>query len=93
MAKEQPMAKAVFKVGGEGHNGHYEATVTATLEKSGAFAYGNGTCMVFEWSDRKQPDLFDTRYCSVSSKNFTEFAKAELRARLLDSIEIETIEG
>lgn len=93
MAKEKPMAKAVFRVCGEGWDGHYEATVTATLEKSGAFAYGNGTSMVFVWSDRKTPDLFDTRYCMVSPKNFTEFAKAELRARLLDSIAIETIEG
>ena len=85
-------AEANFKVSGMVNNGKpYEATVKATLEKSGAFEYGNGTCMVLEWSDRKTPNLYDTRYCKVSAENFTQFAKEELEAQVIDTFKVEVI--
>ena len=37
---------------------------TLTLEKSGAFSYGNGTCMVVSVDAPGVPDnYYDTRYC------------------------------
>lgn len=85
-------ATANFRLSGEGNDGEpYEATVEATLEKSGAFDYGNGTCMILKWSTRNRPEYFDTRYSKVSAKNFTEFAKEQIEAMVLDTIKVETI--
>jgi hypothetical protein len=85
-------AEANYRVYGTGYDGKpYETTVHATLEKSGAFEYGNGTCMVLKWADQPAPHLYDTRYCDVSAENFTEFARRELEAQTLDTIHVEVI--
>lgn len=88
------LASANYKLKGKGHNGGLvDVTVKATLQKSGAFDYGNGTCMILEWSDRKDKDLYDTRYSKVSPKNFTEFAKEQIEMMVLDTITVEEMRG
>lgn len=85
-------AEADFRVHGTGYDGNpYETTVHATLEKSGAFDYGNGTCMSLKWADQKMTHWYDTRYSNVSPDNFAEFAKAELEAQTLDTIQVDII--
>lgn len=85
-------ATADYRLSGTGYDDQpYETTVHATLEKSGAFDYGNGTCMSLKWADEPRAHWFDTRYCKVSAKNFTEFAKEEIEARVLDTITVEVI--
>ena len=92
MDENKALATANFRVSGTGNNGKpYSATITATLEKSGAFAYGNGTCMILRWSDRRMSDLYDTRYSAVSPKNFTKFAKEQIESMVLDTITVEVI--
>ena len=85
-------ATANFRLNGTDYDGKpYEATVEATLEKSGAFDYGNGTCMILKWSTRERPELFDTRYAKVSARNFSEFAREQLEAMTIDTIKVEEI--
>lgn len=92
MEKEIIYATADFRVHGLGYDKKpYETTVHATLEKSGAFDYGNGTCMVFKWADSPMPHCYDTRYCDVTPQNFTEFAKEELEAQTLDTIMVDVL--
>ena len=92
MEKEIIYATADFRVHGLGFNKKpFDATVHATLEKSGAFDYGNGTCMVFQWSNSPISDCYDTRYCKVTAENFTEFAKEELEAQTLDTIMVDVL--
>ena len=86
------IATANFRIHGTGWNGKkVDITVHASLEKSGAFQYGNGTCMVFQYEGRPDPDVYDTRYENVSPANFTEFALAELRARTMESLTVEVV--
>lgn len=48
----------------------YEYLYTMTLSKSGAFDYGNGTCMLVETRENKEngkrfmDQSYDTRYCT-----------------------------
>lgn len=88
------LASANYRLKGTGHNGGLvDETVKATLQKSGAFDYGNGTCMILEWSDRKSKDLYDTRYSKVTPKNFSEFAKKQIEMMVLDTITVEEMGG
>lgn len=46
-----------------------ECTYTMTLEKSGAFEYGNGTCMTLKCEvngKRCMNQYYDTRYCNFA---------------------------
>ena len=53
--------KYLVKVDGE------EFIYTMILEKSGAFSYGNGTCMTLKCSEKGVGDQhFDTRYCDFA---------------------------
>ena len=58
------------KVATETTDGADFERVTAELEKSGAFEYGNGTTTVVTFENLKQsflnPAVYDTRYVSVS---------------------------
>ncbi len=88
---EQVFAKADFVRKGKGWNGkHFEDKVHAELIKSGAFEYGNGTSMVFEYENGNE-ECFDTRYCNVTPENFAQFAYDELRARTIETIDIYTV--
>ena len=54
----------------EQNNKQYNRTFTATLQKSGAFEYGNGTMVAIEWgamANGRTPEekLLDTRYCKI----------------------------
>ena len=75
MIEEGALAKVKFKVAGTRDDGE-EINTTAELElhESGAFDYGNGTCMLmkFEGGD---VHMYDTRYEKVSAENFTEYAQ------------------
>lgn len=86
------LATADFHLYGYGWNGKpYDGTVHAELAVSGAFQYGNQTCMSFEYSDDRPDDTFDTRYENVTPETFTEFAKKVLRRQVMDSIAIEVM--
>lgn len=91
---ENVLATADFKLHGTTIGGNpYSATVHATLEKSAAFKYGNGTCAVFEWSDNPIPQSIDTRYIKVSPENFAAFAKGHLETWCAPTITVEPIGG
>lgn len=86
------IAQAKYRLHGTDHKGKpYETTVKATLEKSGAFEYGNGTMMVLEWENGNKPNIFDTRYSVGITKNFVEFARQQIDAMTLDTIKVEVI--
>lgn len=57
---------------------HYK--VTATLMKSGAFDYGNGTCVAIEYENLpaifENVRVFDTRYESGITNNFDEWVRS-----------------
>ena len=63
-----------------------------TLEKSGAFAYGNGTCVTVRNDYNAQEfDAFDTRYCTQCGTvdGFREWAADHLRKNLRPDCKIE----
>ena len=63
-----------------------------TLEKSGAFAYGNGTCVAVRNDyNGQQFDAFDTRYVDACSTvdGFREWALLHLRRNLRPDCKIE----
>lgn len=56
----------------------YDCTFEAKLTKSGAFDYGNGTCVVVEYGEypngkKRQPDYIDTRYETSLEKTIPSF--------------------
>ena len=56
----------------------YNRTFVARLEKSGAFQYGNGTCVIIEFGKSEdgrsyQPKLIDTRYEQAIDGNEEHF--------------------
>lgn len=86
------LATADFRLFWTGWGGKpYEGTVHAELAVSGAFQYGNQTCMSFEYSDDRPDDVFDTRYENVTPETFKEFAQKVLRGQIIKSIEIEAL--
>ena len=85
------LATADYRISGTGYDGKpLDETVHAELRESGAFQYGNGTCMVLEWSYGHR-ESFDTRYEKVNVWNFKEFAKKVIEDRVLDTIKVEVI--
>ena len=62
--------------------------VNATLEVSGAFQYGNQTCMAFEW-ENGNVESFDTRYEHVTPDTFAEFARRVLDDRTMKTVQVE----
>lgn len=61
------------------HNKGYSRDFTATLEESGAFAYGNGTAIQIVWGVanngiRYQRLLLDTRYDTTIKATKQDFA-------------------
>ena len=91
--QEAPLAVADFRRHGIGYGGQpFDETVHCELRKSGAFEYGNGTCMVFHYSTKGVwDDHFDTRYEKVSPKNFKAFAKQVLTDRTIPGATIEEL--
>ena len=90
---EKALATADFRIHGTDWNGkQFESAVHAGLYKSGSFAYGNGTCMVFEWSNGND-EVFDTRYDRVTPDTFTEFAMRVLRGKLKKDVAIDVVKG
>lgn len=85
------LAQADFMLKGTGYNGPVSEIVHAELYVSGAFDYGNGTGMVFEYSGSPMPVSFDTRYDNVTPENFREFAYQVLRNRTVDTVKVEMI--
>ena len=76
MIEKGALATATFKVTGkrEFDGEEIDTKVTLELHDSGAFDYGNETCMLmqFEGSD---VHCFDTRYEKVTVDTFTEYAE------------------
>jgi len=84
------LATADFKLGGTGYNGReIDDEVHAELLVSGAFDYGNCTCMSFTWRNSKQEEGFDTRYSKVSPDTFTEFALEVLKNHVMETVTVE----
>ena len=82
IAKEQ----YVVKVDGKTIN------YTLTLERSGAFDYGNGTCMTVHTDWKGSMDqYYDTRYCSFAPtpKAFRDWSLEWLKRTLRPECEIE----
>ena len=85
------LATADFRLTGQDYFGDpVDMTVHAELHESGAFQYGNGTCMIFKWSNGRL-EQFDTRYSRVSEETFTEFAYEVLRDRTFEKINIQVV--
>lgn len=85
------LATADFHLTGTGYKGvPIDEKVHAELSVSGAFEYGNRTCMSFEW-ENGNVDGYDTRYNKVSPKTFKEFAREVLDNRTMDTVKVEII--
>ena len=58
------------KIAGITTDGNNYETVTAELHKSGAFDYGNGTCLVLDFTNLppacETRVVYDTRYMNIS---------------------------
>lgn len=89
------LASAKFRLHGITLDGDpYDVTVVATLEKSGAFSYGNGTLTVFRYSDDMLPKSIDTRYATnLSPKTFVQFAKKVLEDWCAPTIMVDVVRG
>ena len=89
---EKALAQAHFKVYGEGWDGPVDTECHLYLLESGAFAYGNQTCMVMQWDVKEwQDQTFDTRYEKVSVKTFKEYAYKFLSDYVKDTLTVEAI--
>lgn len=85
------LATADFRLTGKAWNDRpVDEKVHAELAVSGAFQYGNQTCMAFIW-ENGNIDSFDTRYERVSPKNFKQFALEVLKGMTADTINVEAI--
>ena len=85
------LATADFHLTGKGWNDHpVDEKVHAELAVSGAFQYGNQTCMAFFW-ENGNIESYDTRYERVSPKNFTEFAKKLLEGMVMETVKVTVI--
>ena len=93
MERENALAEARFKVSGNRKfdGERIETEVYLGLFKSGAFDYGNRTCMIMKFRDSAE-QLFDTRYEKVSVKTFKKYAKEFLKNYVAEGLEIEPID-
>ena len=83
------LATADFRLTGTGYGGRkVNNTIHAALQVSGAYQYGNQTCMTFEW-DNGYVESFDTRYEKVTPKTFKEFAKSVIENQVVDTVQVE----
>lgn len=93
--EKKPLAVADFHLTGTGWSGRtVDETVHAELHKSGAFQYGNQTCMVLTWNARKgfgRTEVYDTRYENVTSKTFKEFALKALQGMVMETVTVTAI--
>lgn len=93
--EKKPLAVADFRLTGTGWNDSpVDETVHAELHKSGAFQYGNQTCMVLTWNARKgfnRTEVYDTRYENVTSRTFKEFAQKALQNMVMRTITVTAI--
>ena len=86
------LATADFHLTGTGYGDvPVDVNVHAELLVSGAFQYGNQTCMTFEWSNNHSDESYDTRYEKVTPDNFTEFAKSVLDSKTKDTVTVEVM--
>lgn len=82
------LATVDLRLTGEGWNGPINEIVHAELCVSGAFQYGNQTCVRFA-RENGTFDTYDTRYTDVTPENFPEFALKLMAGRCRDTIEVE----
>lgn len=75
-AENKVLDSASFRVYGKDELlGELDTKAHLKLLKSGAFDYGNGTCVVMEWEmEGTIPQLFDTRYEKGITKDFKKWA-------------------
>ncbi len=89
------LAQADYRLQGTGWEGTpIDETVHAELHVSGAFQYGNQTCMVLIWNARKgmnRTEVYDTRYEKVSPQTFKKFALEALQGMVMDTITVSAI--
>lgn len=57
----------------------YDATYTFVRQKSGAFAYGNQSCVIVYRNDKVQ-DCIDTRYDKMVMEDFTAWCEEYLKS-------------
>lgn len=91
----EALATADYRLTGTGWNETpIDETVHAELHKSGAFQYGNQTCMVLTWNARKgmnRTEVYDTRYERVTSRTFKQYALKALQNMVMDTVKVEVI--
>lgn len=91
----ESLAIADYRLTGTGWNGtHVDETVHAELHKSGAFQYGNQTCMVLTWNARKgmgRTEVYDTRYERVTPRTFKQYALKALQGMVMDTVKVEVV--
>lgn len=96
MAKENALATADFRVYGIrqdfGNGEEIDTTVHLELHPSGAFDYGNKTCMIVKWRDSIE-QLYDTRYEKVSAKTFKQYALKFVENHMAAGLKAEPIEA
>ena len=74
------------------YNREVDTTVTLELQKSGAFQYGNGTCV--GWTENGYTQVYDTRYDRSlyrDGSNFHDWALNFVKERINPSLAIERI--
>ncbi len=84
----------VFGTWSDGNPKHdYAVDTIVTLEcrKSGAFQYGNGTCV--GWTENGNTTVYDTRYekFSANAKSFRQWAPAFVRSQVCKSLQVERL--
>ena len=91
----EALATADFRLTGTGWNdAPVDETVHAELHASGAFQYGNQTCMILTWNARKgwnRTEMYDARYEKVSPQTFKEFAREALQNMVMKTITVSAI--
>lgn len=96
MAEERALATADFRVYGTRQDflkgEEVDTTVHFELHPSGAFDYGNKTCMIMKWKGCSE-QLYDTRYEKVSVKTFKQYALKFLQNYIAKGLKAEPIEA
>ncbi len=64
----------------------YNAEFEISLEKSGAFSYGNGTCVVVK-RNGKVDEAIDTRYDKAVSRDFDKWCADYLKDKFNPDLE------
>ena len=94
---EKALATADYRVHGTITEGffkgkEFDKKVHFELHKSGAFEYGNQTCMIMQF-EGSEPQMFDTRYEKVSAKSFGEYTQEFIYTQIAEGLKAEPIEA